>query len=429
MPKTKIYSGAVLTLGIIQLIESLAFSLPMSFFPNYAIGLGATVASIGIFSSSFSLASAVMSPRMGSFSDTHGRKKIIVIGLIADIIIGALTGLAPSWYWLLLIRVLNGAVSSAAMLSAEALLMDSVSPSNWGEASGFVMSMGMIGRNLGPAFGGVIQSVSYSSGLSLIDSYRIPYFVDAGTAVLALLLVLWKVRDPEVKNRPNPRMQREVPSSTVKLPMSFSFKILLVCSFVNGMGMGFLMPIMVLFYNDKFGIEPAEIGLIFSISGFIGLFASYIAGRISDKAGRKPIIGLGSYLSNVCNCVLPLTADVSQAAGVLSIRSLAFNINMPAMRALRADITPSEARGRYFGLFSTAFTSGDIVSPIIGAYIYDLYRFASFEVAGFVLPGYCISFFINSFLGALSTTLLLMLVKEPRSHIANTEYEPEDNLE
>ena len=170
MFKTKVYSGAVLTLGAIQLIESLAFSLPMSFFPNYAIGLGATVASIGIFTSSFMLASAIMSPRLGGLSDTRGRKKIIVLGLIGDIIIGALTGLAPSWHWLLLMRVLNGAVSSAAMLAAEALLMESVSPSRWGEASGFVASMGVIGRNIGPAFGGMIQSVSYSSGLSLVDS-------------------------------------------------------------------------------------------------------------------------------------------------------------------------------------------------------------------------------------------------------------------
>lgn len=262
-----------------------------------------------------------------------------------------------------------------------------------------------------------------------MDSYRVPYFVDAGTAVLALLLVILYVKESEVKDPPNPEVQRTVRSSSIKLPMSFPFKILLVCSFVNGMGMGFIMPIMVLFYNDKFGIEPVEIGLIFTVSGFIGLLASYYAGRFSDRAGRMPIIALGSYLSNGCNFVLPLTADVTQAAAVLSVRGLAFNINMPAMRALRADITPAEARGRYFGLFTTAWTAGDIISPIVGAYLYDLYRFVSFDVGGFPVPGYSICFFVNSLLGVFSTTLLLVLVKEPRTHAGDAGLEPLGDLE
>lgn len=424
-----IYSGTVLILGALQLIESVAFSIPMSYFPNYVIGLGATVASIGLFSSSFSLASAIMSPRLGSLSDKIGRRKIIIYGLIGDIIIGAMTGLAPDWIWLMIIRVLNGAVSSAAMLAAEALLMDSVDPARWGEANGFVMSMGMVGRNIGPLFGGLVQDISYTRGFDIVDSYRIPYFVDAGMAVIALFLVLWKVKDTGSMSSDNPRMSREVPADNARLDISFSFKVLLVCSFLNGMGMGFLMPIMTLFYNDKFGIDPVEIGAILTISGFVGLLASYIAGKMSDTKGRKPLIAIGSTLSNIGVFVLPLTGDVTQAAGILSIRSLGFNINMPAVRALRADITPSNARGRYFGLFMTAFTAGDIVSPLISAYLYDIYRFSIFQFAGISFGGYSIPFFINAVIGVVSMTLLLALVKEPRSHVARKDIEPEDEME
>ena len=48
-----IYTGTVLVLGIVGFIETLAFSIPVSYFPNYALSLGATVASIGVFTSSF----------------------------------------------------------------------------------------------------------------------------------------------------------------------------------------------------------------------------------------------------------------------------------------------------------------------------------------------------------------------------------------
>ncbi|NIO36664.1 MFS transporter, partial [Candidatus Bathyarchaeota archaeon] len=74
------YSGSVLTLGIVQLIESIAFSIPFSYFPNYAISLGASVASIGLFTSSFMLSSALLSPKLGGLSDRLGRKRVIVWG-------------------------------------------------------------------------------------------------------------------------------------------------------------------------------------------------------------------------------------------------------------------------------------------------------------------------------------------------------------
>jgi len=60
-----------------------------------------------------------------------------------------------------------------------------------------------------------------------------------------------------------------------------------------------------------------------------------------------------------------------------------------------------------------AFNTGDIIGPIIGTYLYDIFRFKNFELDGFILPGYGISSYVNSILGIASTILLLVLVKEP----------------
>ncbi len=117
MSRRKVLTGPILILGAVQLIESLAFALPLSFFPNYVLTLGASVASVGLFTSSFMIAFAVMSPRMGGLIDRYGRKRMMVYGIASDVLIGTITGLAPTWQWLLLIRLLNGAVSSAAMLA------------------------------------------------------------------------------------------------------------------------------------------------------------------------------------------------------------------------------------------------------------------------------------------------------------------------
>jgi len=404
------YSGTVLVLGLIQLIESIAFSIPVSYFPNYAISLGASVASIGLFTSSFMMMMAILSPKVGSLSDAHGRKRFILIGLVGDVILGTLTGLVPSWHWLLLIRVFNGAASAAAMLPAEALLIDSVLPYRRGEASGFVVALGMVGRNIGPVFGGTIQWLSVSNGFSLVNSYRIPYFVDSALALLAVLLVAWKITEPERRSQTRHSSMED----RARVPLSTSIKVLLVTSFASGIGVGFIIPISVLFYNDKFGIEPVEIGLIVSLAGLVGLTASWLSGRISDRVGRKPLIVLGGLSSRILGFTLPFTVRVEHAATVLAGRSLGFNVMMPSMRALRADIVPAESRGRFFGLFATAFTSGSIIGPIVGTYLYSVYRFKILNVGGFPIPGIGIPFFVNSIIGIITVIMLVLFVEEPK---------------
>ncbi len=101
----------------------------------------------------------------------------------------------------------------------------------------------------------------------------------------------------------------------------------------------------------------------------------------------------------------------------MSLRSLGFNIMMPAFRALRADLVPAHVRGRVFGLFGTAFTAGSVVGPIISTWIYSTYRLSTFGFLGFQLPGYGIPFFINSILGIIATTGVLLLIKEPETTI------------
>lgn len=403
-------SGPIMTLGAVQLIESLAVALPISFFPSYVVELGATVASIGLFTSSFMIAHAVLSPKMGSLTDKYGRKRLMMFGVGADVILGILTGLVPSWGWLLAIRVLNGAVSSAAMLASETLLIDLVSPQRRGEAAGYIMSMNMVGRNLGPMLGGGIQWLSVSRGLSLMISYRIPYFVDSLLALIALVMIYLLIKEPERRSAPGRGADKgEAPKVVLTRPL----KILLVNGFVSGIGVGFIIPIMVLFYMDRFGMDPVAIGAIISVTGFIGLLASYVAGRFSDRIGRKPLIGFGNYVSRLAGLLLPFTRNVTEAGIVVSVRSLGFNVSMPAFRALRADLVPPEVRGRMFGLFGTAFTAGSVVGPILGTWIYDTYRFTTFNVMGLAVPGYGIPFIINSVLGLLTTTMIMLLIKEP----------------
>jgi len=227
--------------------------------------------------------------------------------------------------------------------------------------------------------------------------------------LLIIMVIIW-VKEP--KEHHELRMRARAISGDLKV--TWAMRVMLLYTFMNGMGVGFIMPIMVLFFNDKFGMGALEIGTIMSISGMIGLLASFAAGRVADRVGRKPMIGIGNYLSQIFGSLLPFTGNPTQASLAMSARSLGFNMSQPAFQALRADLVPPQHRGKFFGMMHRYFTAGDVLAPIVGAWLYSIYRMEVFHVAGFTVPGIGITFFINSLIGLVGTTTLMILIKEPK---------------
>lgn len=404
----KIYSSTILVLGVVQFVEALAFFLPQSYFPMYITSLGASVASVGIFISAFTLASALLSPVIGRLSDRIGRKKLILWGLAGDSVFGTLTGLAPSWHWLLAIRLLNGALSAASTLPTEALIIDSVPAHRRGEAVGVTSACAMAGRWVGPIFGGSVQWISKLHGLSTANSYRVPYFVDSVLAVLALALVAWKVRERRTKNVLHNSASK---AERGKMRFNTSMRVMLFFAFSYGGAIGLTMPLTALLYSDKFGVEPLTIGAIISTTGLIGLIASWVAGRVSDLLGRKPVLTLGEGIGRLMGFLLPLRPSINLTALCHLLRKTGFSISRPATDALKADVAPPKHRGEYFGLYQTAYRVGDITFPVIGTYLYATYMAETFNVAGFSIPGYAIPYFLSSSLGLIGLLTLLIFVK------------------
>lgn len=348
---------------------------------------------------------------IGRLIDRVGAKKLILVGLAGDVVFGLLTGLAPTWHWLLVIRLLNGAVSAASTLSAEVLLIGSVSVSRRGEAIGFTAACAMAGRWAGPIFGGSIQSISKSFGLSILNSYRIPYIVDSVLAVFAFALVAWKANESKTKAVTH----NAAKSKKIKMKFTASMIFMMFFTFIYGGALGLTMTLSSLLYYDKFGMEPLMIGVILSATGLIGFAASWVAGRISDRLGRKPVLALGEGIGRIMGFLLPLMPSINLTALCHLFRKAGFSISRPATDALKADVAPPKHRGEFFGFCQTAYMAGDVAFPVIGTYLYSTYIAETFHFAGFSIPGYATPYFLSSLLGLIGLITVLIFVK-PQIH-------------
>ena len=419
MRAAKIYSSSVIILSLAALVENLAYALPMSYFPDYVQLLGAEVAYIGFFTAAFTAANATLSQKFGSLSDRIGRKKLIQAGLLADVILGTLTGVIWNWAPLLIVRILNGVATAAVAAPSEASLVDQVPKKRRGEALGFYLTLSMVGFNMGPVFGGAIQFLSNDIlRIGLEWSYRVPYFIDSLLAFIAFFLVWWGVKETRGKSVSSKEMlQHQEEDVKMSKKVKFSLRILYISSLSIGFAVGFIIPISVLYFGDIFNATSLQIGIILTISGFVGLTCNLYAGKISDKIGRKPIIALGNLPSRLATIAFPFAPNLISAAGITIFRSFGHNVAMPASRALRADLIPEKMRGKLFGRLAAFFSLGAILGPVLSTWIYAIYRFQAFQIpwlGNLVVKGAGIPFFVSSAIGLFSLFLVLAFVEEPR---------------
>ncbi len=68
--------------------------------------------------------------------------------------------------------------------------------------------------------------------------------------------------------------------------------------------------------------------------------------------------------------------------GIFIVRQMVQQVNMPAFRALQADLVEAEKRGLEFGNVQMFYNLGAVIGPIIGGLIYDKFRYITWILGG-----------------------------------------------
>jgi len=108
---------------IIQITETLGFSLILPFLPLYAKSLGASPLTIGLILTSFSICQFVSAPIMGRLSDHYGRKPLLVFSQLSTFISFIILAAADSLWLIFLSRIIDGILGSNFTI-AQAYLSD-----------------------------------------------------------------------------------------------------------------------------------------------------------------------------------------------------------------------------------------------------------------------------------------------------------------
>lgn len=341
----------------------------------------------------------------GRLSDKFGRKRIIVIGLLFYVIFGIGLALAQTPIDIVYLRAFQGVTSAMVWPVALAMLMDIVSADIRARATALYVIGLNIANMAGPALGGIIYGLFYSFTQSskAIDIIRPTIASPIPLFILGFLLGI-TLKEHIVSSKPE-KPQHVFMSSEARK----SINVIYVTGMMNGFGVGIAVSILIVYISEFIVKEPGIIGLILLLTNAIGTIFAYPIAKYADvKLGKKKIISIFMILRGFGFMLIPLFLDLVAFIVVASLVYIAFNTVMPSLRALQADLTPTEIRGRVFGQQQMFFNFGMAVGALVGAYLYIHYRFETF----LSLPGTIISFLPASMFSLISAFLIYMFVEE-----------------
>lgn len=225
----------------------LGFGIIIPIMPTYITSFGASGSAMGLLMATFSVMQFLFAPVWGKLSDRYGRKPLLILGVLGNVIALILLGLSTELWMLFAARALSGILSSATLPTAMAYIGDSTSHDQRSGGMGLMGAAMGAGMVLGPGLGGMLS----------VQSLHLPFFVAAGLSVVALLLVLFILPESLPESRRFPGVRITGPQfgdmwRSLSTPIGF----LLILGFLYSFGLTNFEGIYGMYALQRFGWGP-----------------------------------------------------------------------------------------------------------------------------------------------------------------------------
>jgi MFS family permease len=151
-----------------------------------------------------------------------------------------------------------------------------------------------------------------------------------------------------------------------------NLKVVSAVSLMQDAASELLYPLMPILLTSVLGAPAAVVGVIEGIAEGVAAVTKVVAGRISDRFRKKPLVALGYGLAAIGKVFVAAAGVWQVVLAGRAVDRLGKGIRGAPRDALLVQDIPREARGRAFGFHRAADTAGAVIGPLIALAGYEL---------------------------------------------------------
>lgn len=349
---------------------------------------------LGLLMSSFSMMQFLFAPAWGRYSDSVGRKPILLLGLLGSIIFYALFGFAsslpgesaPLALILLFAARIGAGICGATIGTAQAVIADSTSLENRSRGMALIGAAFGIGFTFGPLVGfGALTFFPEQAGAT--------GYISAALSLFAFVIGLLKMPETRVPGGHSAnRKIFDVPAFKAVLATPALGPIIFVF-FLATVGFGAFESTLAMINQDVLKFGKTSNFLLFAYVGFTLSMANGVYRPLSRRLSVYFFLTAG---------ILLMGSGVASLAGItwisrnnifsdfliplmmisLTISVVGFAFLTPSAQALISQRADPERQGEILGVNQSCSSLARIFGPIFGLTLYKVDSMAPFIFAG-----------------------------------------------
>jgi MFS family permease len=333
--------------------------LPM-LFPFLKAQLGVGYIELGFALTVFAVVSGLTQAPMGYLADHIGARKILLIGLTVGGVALMMLGINLSYPWLIASAVLLGLANSVYHPADYAILAAHMDEARMGRAFSIHTFAGFLGGAVAPAIVAALVTIGGGHGALIVSGAVGP--------LVALLLIVLGVPDASAADRKLDGAQ--APKQNIVTPALIVLTVFFMLLSLSNAGIGnFGVVALMNGYGASF--SSANIAL----SAYLGLSAVGVlaGGFLADHTQRHGQVAAACFAVNAAIVFAIAAIDLHSLllTAAMGVAGFLGGVIAPSRDMLVRNAAPAGAAGRAFGIVSTGFNLGGIVSPLLFGWIMD----------------------------------------------------------
>ena len=303
-------------------------------------------------------------PLWGIYADRHGRKPIVIFGVISACCLRSLWFFVHHPITLVVLGGFAGALG-AGVVTGQAILASTAPRERLGEIMGKLGTAMTVGFLIGPVVGQACASAIGPRNTFLLQAL----FALTGAIVLWLFV--------------EERFQKPARPARATLAAAFlhdfevlagnrQLQMLFVTTFVVFFGWSSMWPIMV-YYVQTLGIPLGQAGAyaayVMVVVGVVQTASVPFLGKLGDRGGQKRILVLSTLGSGLFILPHAIVQNYGQFFAVrMAATAIGGGVN-PTSAALAAQALPQERHGGAYGVLASARSLAAAFGPLVGGHL------------------------------------------------------------